>query len=42
VTALQSRELLEEGISTSRRYLDEQRPGVEDLIDTIVRDWGWA
>jgi GMP reductase len=30
------KELFEEGISTSRMYLDEQRPGVEDLIDTIA------
>jgi IMP dehydrogenase len=30
------KELFEEGISTSRMYLDEQRPGVEDLIDTIT------
>jgi IMP dehydrogenase len=28
--------LFEEGISTSRMYLDPQRPGVEDLIDSIV------
>ncbi len=28
--------LFEEGISSSRMYLDPQRPGVEDLIDTIV------
>jgi IMP dehydrogenase len=28
--------LFEEGISTSRMYLDPQRPGVEDIIDTIV------
>lgn len=27
--------LFEEGISTSRMYLDPQRPGVEDLIDQI-------
>jgi IMP dehydrogenase len=27
--------LYEEGISTSRMYLDPQRPGVEDLIDQI-------
>ncbi|WP_148572301.1 GuaB1 family IMP dehydrogenase-related protein [Nocardioides caldifontis] len=27
--------LYEEGISTSRMYLDPQRPGVEDLIDAI-------
>jgi IMP dehydrogenase len=30
------KELFEEGISTARMYLDPQRPGVEDLIDTIV------
>ena len=28
--------LFEEGISTSRMYLDPQRPGVEDLIDAII------
>ena len=28
--------LFEEGISTSRMYLDPLRPGVEDLIDAIV------
>jgi IMP dehydrogenase len=28
--------LFEEGISTSRMYLDPVRPGVEDLIDSIV------
>ncbi len=28
--------LFEEGISTSRMYLDPSRPGVEDLIDTII------
>lgn len=28
--------LFEEGISTSRMYLDPARPGVEDLIDQIV------
>jgi GMP reductase len=28
--------LFEEGISTSRMYLDPERPGVEDLIDLIV------
>jgi GMP reductase len=28
--------LFEEGISTSRMYLDPQRPGVEDILDTIV------
>jgi IMP dehydrogenase len=29
-------ELFEEGISTSRMYLDPARPGVEDIIDQIV------
>jgi len=28
--------LFEEGISSGRRYLDAERPGVEDLIDAIV------
>jgi IMP dehydrogenase len=28
--------LFEEGISSSRMYLDPARPGVEDVIDTIV------
>jgi IMP dehydrogenase len=28
--------LFEEGISTSRMYLDPQRPGVEDLLDSII------
>ena len=28
--------LFEEGISSSRMYLDTERPGVEDLIDSIV------
>ena len=28
--------LFEEGISTSRMYLDPTRPGVEDLLDTIT------
>jgi IMP dehydrogenase len=28
--------LFEEGISSSRMYLDPERPGVEDLIDGIV------
>ncbi|WP_293787805.1 IMP dehydrogenase, partial [uncultured Aeromicrobium sp.] len=28
--------LFEEGISTSRMYLDPERPGVEDLIDQIT------
>ena len=30
------KELFEEGISTSRMYLDSVRPGVEDIIDQIV------
>jgi IMP dehydrogenase len=30
------KELFEEGISTSRMYLDRERPGVEDIIDQIV------
>jgi IMP dehydrogenase len=30
------KELFEEGISHSRMYLDEERPGVEDIIDQIV------
>jgi IMP dehydrogenase len=30
------KELFDEGISTSRMYLDPERPGVEDLIDAIV------
>ena len=30
------KELFEEGISTSRMYLDPDRPGVEDIIDEIV------
>jgi len=30
------KELFEEGISTSRMYLDPERPGVEDIIDQIV------
>jgi IMP dehydrogenase len=30
------KELFEEGISTSRMYLDPQRPGVEDLLDSIT------
>jgi IMP dehydrogenase len=30
------KELFEEGISTSRMYLDADRPGVEDIIDQIV------
>jgi len=28
--------LFEEGISTSRMYIDPERPGVEDLVDSIV------
>jgi len=28
--------LFEEGISSSRMYLDPERPGVEDLVDSIV------
>ena len=28
--------LFEEGISSSRMYLDPQRPGVEDLVDSII------
>ncbi|GAA0351504.1 GuaB1 family IMP dehydrogenase-related protein [Actinoallomurus spadix] len=28
--------LFEEGISTSRMYIDPQSPGVEDLLDTII------
>ncbi len=28
--------LFEEGISTSRMFLDPERPGVEDLIDSIT------
>ncbi len=30
------KELFEEGIRSSRMYLDSQRPGVEDIIDQIV------
>ena len=30
------KELFEEGISTSRMYIDPARPGVEDLIDHVV------
>jgi len=30
------KELFEEGISTSRMYLDPARPGVEDIIDQII------
>ena len=29
------KELFDEGISTSRMYLDPARPGVEDLIDAV-------
>lgn len=28
--------LFEEGVSSSRMYLDPDRPGVEDLLDQIV------
>ncbi|HEY8978340.1 MAG TPA: IMP dehydrogenase, partial [Streptomyces sp.] len=28
--------LFEEGISTSRMFLDPARPGVEDLIDSVI------
>jgi len=30
------KELFEEGISSSRMYLDPERPGVEDILDEIV------
>jgi IMP dehydrogenase len=30
------KELFEEGISTSRMYIDMDRPGVEDIVDQIV------
>ena len=30
------KELFEEGISTSRMYLNPARPGVEDLLDEII------
>ncbi len=30
------KELFEEGISTSRMYVDPERPGVEDIIDELV------
>jgi IMP dehydrogenase len=30
------KELFEEGISTSRMYLDPDRPGVEDILDQVV------
>lgn len=30
------KELFEEGISTSRMYLDAERPGVEDILDEVV------
>jgi IMP dehydrogenase len=33
---LARRELFEEGISSSRLYLDPERPGAEDIIDHIV------
>src|SRR3712207_9045364 len=32
--------LFEEGISSSRMYLDPARPGVEDLVDQIVAGRG--
>ncbi|CAN5877762.1 GuaB1 family IMP dehydrogenase-related protein [soil metagenome] len=30
------KQFFEEGISSARMYLDQQRPGVEDLLDTIT------
>ena len=30
------KELFQEGISTSRMYIDPERPGVEDILDQIV------
>lgn len=30
------KELFEEGVSTSRLYINEQKPGVEDIIDLII------
>jgi IMP dehydrogenase len=30
------KELFEEGISTSRMYLDTERPGVEDILDQVI------
>jgi IMP dehydrogenase len=30
------KELFEEGISSSRMYLDPERPGVEDILDAVV------
>lgn len=30
------KELFDEGISSSRMYLDPVRPGVEDLLDAII------
>ncbi|WP_309896202.1 GuaB1 family IMP dehydrogenase-related protein [Archangium sp.] len=30
------KELFEEGISTSRMYLDAERPGVEDILDQLI------
>jgi len=30
------KELFQEGISTSRMYLDPERPGVEDILDQVV------
>ena len=32
----QGKELFEEGISTSRMYVDPARPGVEDIIDQLI------
>ena len=36
VFARARKSLFEEGISTSRMYLDPVRPGVEDLVDLIT------
>jgi IMP dehydrogenase len=33
---LARKELFDEGISTARMYLDQERPGVEDILDQIV------
>jgi IMP dehydrogenase len=33
---LARKELFQEGISTSRMYIDPERPGVEDILDQIV------
>ena len=33
---LAKKELFEEGISTSKFYIDPARPGVEDIIDQIM------